>query len=185
MAPISKSATVGADNISFRAHRGRDRATAAGPLTGQDAATACRVSPSHLLHPRQRVLPDDTNRFGPIVSAARFDHFMVAADFDATGRRSGRSTRSTPARLVARRDPQHRAHGMVSRIAPSANTRTRWGLDRCADVKEVMQALFIGQTYIDDVPCGPHATGRRKIRRVGICGVVRRQCGNGGVAARN
>jgi len=77
---------VGADNIfifGLTADEIEQRRQA--HFTGQDAATAApRLAEAISCIRSGAFSPDDTDRFGPIVEALLgFDHFMVAADFDA------------------------------------------------------------------------------------------------------
>jgi starch phosphorylase len=77
---------VGADNIfifGLTADEIEQRRQA--HFTGQDAATASpRLAEAISCIRSGAFSPDDTDRFAPIVEALLgFDHFMVAADFDA------------------------------------------------------------------------------------------------------
>ena len=60
--------------------------------------------------------PDDPDRFAPIVqSLLEYDHFMVAADFDAywDAQRAIDRLWQAAGRLVAQVHPEYRAHGLV------------------------------------------------------------------------
>ena len=107
-----------------------------------------------------------------------------------TGRRSGRSKRCTVSPAGgAPRSSTPRAWDGFHRTAPSANTPDKvWDLKidlPAAVMMKFMEALFIGQTYIDVTFLADQIpTGRREICRLGLCGVVRRQCGHGGILLR-
>ena len=125
-----------------------------------------------------------------------YDHFMVAADFDAYWQAQRPSMRcGASRRLVAHEHPQHGADGLVLvRPRPSANMPTRSGsvpmrgdasLATAPEMSTIMEALFIGQTYIDVTFLTDHIpAGDEKSVASRICGVVRRQCGDGGVLLR-
>ena len=78
---------VGAgEHLHLRPDRGRDRAAAAGRVsTGREAAAQSpRLAEAISCIRSGAFSPDDADRFGPIVEALLdYDHFMVAADFDA------------------------------------------------------------------------------------------------------
>ena len=137
--------------------------------------------------------PDDADRFATIVDALLdYDHFMVAADFDAywTAQRAVDALYGQ-AGLVASRHPQHGAHGLVF-VGPRGPRIRRKGLGRghrsaglAGTLRRIhASAVHRPDLYRRDVPCRSHAAGRREVRRLGIRRLVRRQCGDGGVLLR-
>ena len=180
---------VGADNIFIfgltadeigqrrqaRLHRARCRKPVAAP------------GGRHFLHPERCVLARTTpTASAPIVEALLdYDHFMVAADFDAywEAQRRGRRT-LWQAGLVARHHPQHRAHGMVfvgsrhsricregvgreHRLAGMAGTlRTeRLSVPRRPSERHHASAVHRPDLYRRDVSRRPHAGRRREVGR--------------------
>ena len=135
--------------------------------------------------------PGEPDRFRALVEALlAYDHFMVAADFDAywEAQRAVDALWRT-ARLVADRASSTRRGWAGSRpTARSANMRTDDLATSTIDVTRrdiTMQALFIGQTYIDVTFLDrSHAERRREVGRLRIRGLVRRQRRDRGVLLR-
>ena len=146
---------VGADNIFIFGLTADEIEQRRQPISpGRTRPPPRRGSRGHLLHPQRRVF---ARRYGP--ASARSSKRCSASTISwwrpistPTGRHSGRSTRCTASPAGgAPRFSTPRAWDGFHRTAPFANTPDKvWDLKiDLPTLKEIMQALFIGQTYID------------------------------------